>query len=120
MSHSIEKSTELIKAVYWGTLTKEDLQGVFKNAVNNSEFINRIEDMRKLENVGVGFNELLSFAQELQKMELPHEIKTAIIAGSQLQYGVARMFQSTLNHPQMKVQVFKDELEAREWLLSPE
>ena len=75
MSHTIEKSPELIKVTYSDTLTNDDINGVIKNAVSNLEFTDRIEDMRKLEKVNIGFKELLFFTEGLQKMELPHPVK---------------------------------------------
>jgi len=116
MSHSIEKSAELIKTIYWGTLTNDDIQGVVKNAVSSLDFANRIEDMRKLEDASIGFKELLSLTQNLEKMELPHPVKTAILTGSPLQYGIARMFQTILTHSQMKIKIFINEEEAHNWL----
>jgi hypothetical protein len=118
MSHSIEKSTELTKITYWGTLTNDDIEGVVKNAVDNLELSNRIEDMRNLHDVSIGFKELLSFTQILEKMEIPQTVKSAILTGSPLQYGIARMFQTILSHSQMKIQVFTDEEKARSWLSS--
>ena len=118
MSHTIEKSPELIKVTYSDTLTNDDINGVIKNAVSNLEFTDRIEDMRKLEKVNIGFKELLFFTEGLQKMELPHPVKSAILTGNTLQYGIARMFQTILSHPQMKIKVFTDEEEARSWILA--
>jgi NhaP-type Na+/H+ and K+/H+ antiporter len=72
--------------------------------------------MRELSAINVGFGELWSLAVDIQGIQLPRTVKTAIITGNPVQYGIARMFQAILTHPQMKVEMFSDEVEADKWL----
>lgn len=120
MSYSIEKSTELIKVTYWGALTVEDVQGVVSDALNGKvlEFINRIEDIRKVDSISLGFKELMDFARSLQNVKMLQMVKTAIITNGALQYGIARMFQMIIDYPLMKIEIFTDEEKARKWLSS--
>jgi hypothetical protein len=73
--------------------------------------INRIEDMRKLKGIAIGFDELMGFTKNLRTIQLPQIVKTAILTGNPLQYGIARMFQTILEHPQVKEKAY-------EWLSS--
>ncbi len=118
MPYSIEKNTEFLKTIYWGTLTNNDIRGVLKNGINDLDYTNRIEDMRKLEDVSIGFKELLSLTQDLEKMELTNTVRVAVLTGSQLQYGIARMFQTILDNSHIKIQIFKNEEEALIWISS--
>ena len=122
MSHSIEKNADFIKVTYWGTLTNTDIQGVVSDAIMmNGKILdstNRIEDMRKLDSINLGFNELSNLTHSIQTIQLPRIVKTAILTGSPLQFGIARMFQSILHHPKMKIEVFSNEEEAYNWLSS--
>jgi len=120
MSYSIDKTTEFIKVTYWGSLTNDDIQAVTKYALNNNviDFINRIEDMRKLDSVNLGFKELSGFTQNLRTLQLPRIVKTAILTNGPLQYGIARMFQIILDHPKMKIEIFSNEEEAYKWISS--
>jgi hypothetical protein len=103
-----------------GTLNNEDIQGVLRDGlevnVKELKFPNRLEDMRKLRGIKLGFDDLMSFTKNIHTIRLPHIVKTAILTGNPLQYGVARMFQSILEHPQMKIEIFSNEEEAYNWL----
>ena len=122
MSYSIEKSKDFIKVTYLGTLSNDDIQGVSRDAVHTDGdilyFLDRIEDMRKLDSIKLGFKELSSFTRNLQNLQLPRIVKSAILTSGPLQYGIARMFQTILDHPKMKIEIFSNEDEANKWLSS--
>lgn len=120
MPYSIDTSTEFIKVTYMGTLDGKDIQGVLRDGLNTDgkelKATNRLEDMRKLKGIKLGFHDLLGFTENIRTIQLPRTVKTAILTGNPLQYGVARMFQSILVHPQMKIEIFSNEEEANKWL----
>jgi Protein of unknown function (DUF3478). len=120
MPYSIDTSTKFIKVTYSGTLDNNDIQGVLKDSLivggNELNLINRIEDMRELHGIKIGFDELMDFTENLRTIQLPHAVKTAILTGNSLQYGIARMFQTILEHPQMEIKVFSHEEEACKWV----
>jgi hypothetical protein len=72
--------------------------------------------MRKLKGIKIGFAELMDFTENLRTIQLPHRVKSAILTNNSLQYGMARMFQSILEHPQMDIKIFSHEEEAYTWL----
>ena len=122
MPYSIQKTPDLIKVTYWGTLTNDDILKVSRDAIIiDGRIVNpvdRIEDMRKLESIHLGFNELSRLAQSLLTLQLPRVVKTAVLVSGPLQFGIARMFQTILHHPKMEIRIFPSEDEARRWLLS--
>jgi hypothetical protein len=72
--------------------------------------------MRKLKGIKIGFEDLMGFTENIRTIQLSQNVKTAILTGNPLQYGIARMFQSILEHPQMKIEIFSNEEEANNWL----
>jgi hypothetical protein len=124
MSYSIDTSTKFIRVTYSGTLDNNDIHGVLKDSLivgeNELNLINRIEDMRELHGIKIGFDELMDFTENLRTIELPQTVKTAILTSNLLQYGIARMFQTILEHQQMKIKIFSNEKEAYNWLLAKE
>ena len=72
--------------------------------------------MRKLKGIKLRFDDLIVFAENIRTIRLPRTVKTAILTGNPLQYGIARMFQSILEHSQMNIKVFSHEEEASHWL----
>ncbi len=120
MPYSIDTSSELIKVTYWGELTKKDIRDVLNESLNaisgQAKTSDRIEDLRKVTAVAVGFADLWGLAQDVQKIEIPGVVKVAIVTSGLVQYGIARMFQAVLSHPKIRIEVFSTEDEAHEWL----
>jgi hypothetical protein len=124
MPYSIDTTKSFIQVRYTGTIDNNDIQNVLQESLKaydqNLHLFNRIEDMRNLRGIRLGFSELLDFTQNLRAIQLPQPVKTAILTANPLQYGMARMFQSILEHSQMKIQIFTDEEAATEWVTSQE
>jgi len=59
---------------------------------------------------------LSGLTEKLRTIQLPQIVKSAILTSNPLQYGIARMFQSILEHPQIKIEIFSNEEEACKWL----
>ena len=120
MSYSIDAGAQFIKVTYMGTLDDKDIQGVLREGLitvgKELKLINRLEDMRKLKGIKIGFEDLMDFTKSICTIQLPQTVKTAILTCNTLQYGVARMFQTILDHPQMRIEVFSNEEEAKNWL----
>ena len=120
MPFTVEKNTQLIRVTYTGTLDNKDITGVLQDSLtmDGSELnlINRIEDMRNLRGIKIGFDDLMDFTKTLRTIQLPKVVKSAILTGNPLQYGIARMFQTILEHPQMSIKVFSNEEEALRWI----
>jgi hypothetical protein len=120
MPFTVEKSTQLIRVTYTGTLDNKDITGVLQDSLtmegSELNLINRLEDMRNLRGIKIGFDDLMEFTKNLRVIQLPKVVKSAILTGNPLQYGIARMFQTILEHPQMNIKVFSNEEEALRWI----
>jgi len=120
MSYSIDTCPDFIKVTYTGTLNNEDIHGVLRDGLKiegkELNLTNRLEVMRKLKGIKIGFEDLMGFTENIRTIQLSQNVKTAILTGNPLQYGIARMFQSILEHPQMKIEIFSNEEEANNWL----
>lgn len=124
MSYSVERGADVTKVTYWGTLTTDDIQGVLRDATKiedgeATDLMNRIEDLRNVDSIDIGFEEVSSLSQTLGNLHLPHIVKAALLTRGPLQYGMARMLQAILDHPTIRIAVFTNEEEARQWLSAP-
>jgi hypothetical protein len=113
MAYCLEKGTAFIKVIYWGTLTSDDIREVSMHALRaygcGFPAIDRIEDMRRLTEIKIGFDELSLLTNTLKNIRLTLSMKLAILTNTALQFGTARMFQAVLNHPQINVKLFPNE-----------
>jgi len=111
---------KFIRVIYEGTLENNDIHGALKDALitggNKLNLFHRLEDLRNLKETNIGFTELRGFTDKLRNIQLPQKVKSAILTSNPLQYGIARMFQSILDHPQVEVAIFSNEDEAHNWL----
>jgi hypothetical protein len=120
MSYSIDRSANFVRVTYSGALTNKDILEVLNDSLATlgkvSNQPNRIEDMRNLDAINIGFGELLNLADNVKQLQLPQVVKSAILTCNSLQYGVARIFQTILDNPQSKIGIFSSEEEANSWL----
>ena len=103
-----------------GALTSEDLL-VLGNEVLAIEHAmavppSRITDMTGLESLQIAFPEIHALAERRRTMPLAAPIKSAIVAGTDVQYGMARMYQTLNDHPEITLEIFRDRAAALEWL----
>ncbi len=122
MPYSIDTSSGFIRVTFSGTLTNEDIHGVLREGMTmdggRMRHANHLEDMRGVSAINLGLDELWSLTLSLRGLQLPGVSKTAILTGNPVQYGIARMFQAILAHPQIDLEIFSDEDEAQKWLLA--
>jgi hypothetical protein len=62
------------------------------------------------------FDRMETLGEMRRKVVIRNPVRSAIVAGNDLQYGMARMFQSLNSHPNITVEVFRQESQARLWL----
>ena len=77
---------------------------------------NRIMDLRDGTAGDVKFENLHGLAEARRIAVLKNPIKTAILATTPVQIGLARTFQTINDNPQITIQIFREESEARAWL----
>jgi hypothetical protein len=78
----------------------------------------RIIDMRKVEVFAADFLAIEDLTVRRKQRLFPGPIKSAILVEDDLHVGIGRMYQNFIDHPQISVEVFRDEASAFDWLKS--
>ncbi len=78
--------------------------------------INRVTDMTDVAGSSLNFETMEDFVATRRHVELKNPIRSAVIAPGLLAYGLARMFQSLNDNPQIEVKLFKVLDEALAWV----
>jgi len=76
----------------------------------------RLVDITAVENLDVSFSEMYSFSSTRRGAVFSNPVKTAIVAATTVQFGLARMFSLLNAQPQTEVAVFRDAKSALEWI----
>jgi hypothetical protein len=77
---------------------------------------NRITDISEAEGLDLHFDEIGSFAAQRCVAPLKNIVKSAIFAPTDVQFGMARMFQTLNDNPKIRIKVFRDLRSATDWL----
>jgi len=76
----------------------------------------RISDLSKTSGLNIGFRELLALADRRKSVRFVNAFKSAIIAQQPVHVGLARMFQTLNEHPQITIKIFPDLPAALAWI----
>jgi hypothetical protein len=122
MPFDIRMADQYLDIRLHGTLTDKDLVSL-GDAVLAAETATlvtpfRVTDMASVDRLEVGFNEVLALADRRRATPVSRPIRSAIVVGNPVQYGMARMFQTLNDHPMITVEMFHDRAPAIEWLLA--
>lgn len=79
----------------------------------------RISDLSRTTGLNFGFPVLFAFTERRKTMRFRNTFKSAIIATRTVHVGVARMFQTLNQHPQITIEIFPDLASAQAWLTQP-
>ena len=103
-----------------GTVTAQDLVDLVEQvaALESAQPTapDRIVDVTEAEAMNAGFPEMLGLAQRRRAAELRNPIRSAVVTSNDVQYGMARMYQTLNDHPQITLRIFKSLSEATDWL----
>lgn len=103
-----------------GTVTASDLRPMpmLTTAFDASRPVtpDRLIDLRGVEAFEIGFAELLDVVRERRDATLSGPTRAAFVTAGSVQYGMARMFQSLNDNPDITVEIFEDPAAARAWL----
>jgi len=77
---------------------------------------NRLIDVSMINRFGVGYPDFESMARARSALPPKNPIRTAILAPSDLQFGIGRMFENLNQHPLVETCVFRDRAAALAWL----
>jgi hypothetical protein len=120
MPYEMRLQDGLVQVTFYGRFSSEDLmacgQDFFKLEADLEITPNRITDISAADPAGLDSVVLKQFAQARALTALKNRIKSAIVAGDALQYGLARMFQAMNENPQIQIVIFRDRESALQWL----
>ena len=107
---------------FTGQLTLEDLSavaGLLDELGSTAEvLLPRLMDISGVENISLNFAALQSFTEKRNTVRPMAKVKLGIVANTPVQYGCARMFQQLSKQPRVKVDVFRELDDARQWIFS--
>ena len=109
-----------MRIVLSGTLTPEDLVRV-ADAVSVAERAvevcpHRVSDLTGVTRFEVGFTDMSELARRRRQQPPVNPIRSALVAASPVQLGMARMLQTLNDHPQITMRIFPDMDGALAWL----
>jgi hypothetical protein len=124
MSFEIRREHELIRIVFSGTFTNQDLLRGGMELTDLEEasptLPNRIVDVRPVERIEIGFAGMFAVAEARRRKQYGNAFKTAILADGLVHYGFARMFQTLNDHRQIVIAIFGNDEDAHSWLRIPD
>lgn len=109
-----------IESVWHDDITTADLEQLLR-AIQDFEgrlpvALDRLSDMSGAQALQFHSNYIIAMGQARQQAKLKNPVKSAIIATTPEQYGVARMFQTYNQNPDIHITIFRERLPAYEWL----
>jgi hypothetical protein len=76
----------------------------------------RLSDLTAAAQFEVGFSDFHELTLRRRTSHLPNDIRSAILVATEVQFGLARMFQTLNDHPRVTVEIFRDLSEALAWV----
>ena len=120
MSYTMAMDGAVLRIRLYDTLTDVDLRDLADDVLgleaNQVPTPARVTDMSGLRRISVGFREMLAFVERRRASPPKQSIRSALVVESEVQYGIARMFQTLNNHPLVSVEIFRDASKALDWV----
>lgn len=120
MAISIQLRDGMIESVWRGTITLEDIQHLLKYVEDRESNLpvapDRLMDLSPAQVLDFRSSDLIAIAQLRHSAALKNKVKSAIVAPSPEQFGLARMFQAYNQNPAIHLLIFRESLPAYEWL----
>jgi hypothetical protein len=120
MPLAIKYSEKLIEIRMHGRLTVEELFTASKEIAQAEAgmpvALHRLTDASEVTATTITFADVEAFAAKRRAAPMKNPVRSAIVAGNDLQFGLARMFQALNDNPRISIKVFRDMAGARAWL----
>ncbi|MBK9991261.1 MAG: hypothetical protein IPP19_11140 [Verrucomicrobia bacterium] len=119
MSFVIELTGDVICITAHGKINLEDVMGLGPSLKRIEDELpkapNRVMDLSNSTGADLDFPTVSSFARMRNQTVLKNTVRVAIIAPSDFQFGMARMFQSMIANPHFDFCTFRKSDEAWNW-----
>jgi hypothetical protein len=120
MPFNVKVEAPILRNTFSGTVTKAEFVEFAKELKRMERSFERIPDrltdLTAVTEWESGFIATLNVTHDRQMEVFPNKFKSAIVAPTAQTFGIARMFQSLNDNPQIKIQIFKNCAEAEDWL----
>ncbi len=120
MQYTIDADERPWRVALSGTITVRDLlelRSVIMEIDESSSFgSNGLVDLRSLSNTDIDYGSVSRLARALRSRSLLNADRVALLAGTPIQYGFARMFQMLSDQWHVEVGLFENEKDALDWL----
>ena len=81
--------------------------------------LDRITDLTAVERFEVGFREIFYFAIRRSAQRFSRVVKSAIVVQEPVQFGIARVYETLNENPQIQIRILRSVTEANEWFADP-
>ncbi|HKQ59178.1 MAG TPA: STAS/SEC14 domain-containing protein [Candidatus Eisenbacteria bacterium] len=120
MAFAITVEPDLLRIALTGALTAEDLAGL-ATATDDLErgrdpVPARLTDMTGVTTVEIFYPDVKTLADHRRTLQFPNAFRSAIVVRTPVQRGMARMFQTLNDNPQITIEIFDDEAAALAWI----
>ena len=119
MSFVVELTGDVICITAHGKINWEDISGLGPSLKRIEDELpkapNRVMDLSASTGADLDFHAVSSFTRMRNQTVLKNPVRVAIIAPSDLQFGMARMFQSMIANPHFNFCTFRNPEEAWNW-----
>jgi hypothetical protein len=120
MPYQIQADRHLVRVTYTGHVTEAE---VLRSAAELAELRtgydrppDQLMDFSGIEMQETRYELLLPIGTKLRRQVFTSAFRYAMVARTPLSYGIARMFQTLISHPQIDVRIFSTVAEADSWL----
>jgi hypothetical protein len=120
LAYAITWEEDFLRVTLRDALTPEDLTGIMRDADEIEKDLDpvphRITTHQGITDIRVGYPEVRAFAWHRRVIQFPNVFKSALVVKTPVQRGIARMFQTLNDNPQIQIEIFDDEAAALSWL----
>ncbi len=120
MSFAMVEEPDFVRVTMSGVLTGEDLVALSAAAdrieQGRDRVPHRLADLRAVTEVRISYLDVQALAEDRRARRFPNSFKSAIIVSSSVQLGMASMFRTLNDNPQILIEIFDDDETARRWL----
>ena len=120
MPYQIQTDGRYLRVTYSGHVTQDEVINSARDVASLRATLAQVPD-QLMDFSGIGkqdtrYELLQPIGTALRKQIFPNAFRYAMVASTPVSYGIARMFQTLVSHPQIDARVFKSADEAEAWL----
>ena len=123
MPFELTTSGDVLFARVFGVFTAPELNHLAAEAeiaeASHPVSLDRITDLTAVERFEVGFREIYYFAIRRSVQRFSRVVKSAIVVQEPVQFGIARLYETLNENPQIQIRIVRSVTEATEWFADP-